>query len=227
MFFALMGIGFALILETVGIYNFATSAFYILGGYLTYTFYLLIYPNPAIAILFAAISIYALGLLIGATILKYIKERSRSEEEWILAGLIALLSLNIFFENLALVIFGPDYKGISYYVIGDLKISDLSINIQKLISAFSAFMIIIVIHLFLKFTRIGIATRAVAQDITIAQLSGIRSDLLQSLAFGLGCTLAAVAGSLLLPYILCCSYRRTISGINGICSDHNSGFRLY
>ena len=55
------------------------------------------------------------------------------------------------------------------------------------------------LHFFLKYTKIGLAVRAVAQNKDIAYLMGINVPVFISLIFGLACALAAAAGVLIGP----------------------------
>src|SRR5207302_4999023 len=55
------------------------------------------------------------------------------------------------------------------------------------------------LHAFLKYTRLGLAVRAVAHNKEIAYLMGINVPLVISLLFGIGCALAAAAGVLIGP----------------------------
>ena len=63
----------------------------------------------------------------------------------------------------------------------------------------AALVLMAVLHLFLKTTKIGLAIRAVAQNKDIAFLMGINVPLMISLIFGVACAIAAAAGVLIGP----------------------------
>ena len=54
--------------------------------------------------------------------------------------------------------------------------------------------------LFMKFSKIGRAMRAVSQNRNAARLSGINVSRVYAIAFGLSSALIAIAGTLLLPF---------------------------
>src|SRR5690606_34373241 len=57
------------------------------------------------------------------------------------------------------------------------------------------------LFLFLKYTYLGKAMRAVAENRTVARLMGIRVERINALAFGLGSALAGLAGVLMMPFV--------------------------
>jgi branched-chain amino acid transport system permease protein len=62
-----------------------------------------------------------------------------------------------------------------------------------------SFLLMGMLHFFLKYTKLGLAVRAVAQNKDIAYLMGINVPVFISLIFGLACSLAAAAGVLIGP----------------------------
>ena len=59
--------------------------------------------------------------------------------------------------------------------------------------------LMVALHGFLKYTRLGLAVRAVAYNKDIAYLLGINVPLMMSVLFGIGCAMAAAAGVLIGP----------------------------
>jgi branched-chain amino acid transport system permease protein len=57
--------------------------------------------------------------------------------------------------------------------------------------------IVAALHLFLKYSRLGKAIRAVSQNPDIASISGVNVERIRMFGFGIGGALAAVAGSLI------------------------------
>ena len=80
-----------------------------------------------------------------------------------------------------------------------LQIADIFIPQSYLLTAVVSFSLMGLLHFFLKYTKIGLAVRAVAQNKDIAYLMGINVPVFISLIFGLACALAAAAGVLIGP----------------------------
>ena len=75
----------------------------------------------------------------------------------------------------------------------------LRLNIPRLIAFLASMVISVSLYLFLRFTRIGKAIRAVSQSRNAAWLMGINVKRMSIIAFGLGSALAGTAGALISP----------------------------
>ena len=70
---------------------------------------------------------------------------------------------------------------------------------DRTIVALCALAILAVFYLFLKFSRLGLAMQAVAQDPETSSLMGVESGVVYAAAFGIACLLAGLAGGLMAP----------------------------
>jgi branched-chain amino acid transport system permease protein len=193
--YAMMALGFALILEGIGLYNFAHGAFYVTGGYIVYFFIRTLNINPLISIIVATFFTAALGYMIERTIISPI--RQRGGREWMLAGLIAMLSLSVFMENFYLITLGPEYRGLLPFIPGHIKLASIIIDSQKLVNGIVSLCAIVFLHIFLNYTKLGLAIRALTQHGELAELCGINIFNLYPIIFAIGVTLAGLAGILL------------------------------
>ncbi|MEM3980993.1 MAG: branched-chain amino acid ABC transporter permease [Ignisphaera sp.] len=194
--YALMALGFALILECTGLFNFAHGAFYIIGGYVTYYFTEVFGINPLISMIIAVFFVAAIGFIIEKSVILQI--RLRGGREWILAGLIALLSLSVSTENLCLILFGPEYRGLLPIFKGHIKLLSILLDLQKLINAMIALSTVLILYFFLNNTKLGLSIKALAQNRELVELCGINTSKLFSLVFAIGTALAGLAGALLI-----------------------------
>jgi branched-chain amino acid transport system permease protein len=80
-----------------------------------------------------------------------------------------------------------------------LEIGDLMLPRSYLWIVGVTILLMLSLHAFLKYTRLGLAVRAVAYNKDIAYLMGINVPRMISLLFGIGCALAAAAGVLIGP----------------------------
>jgi len=197
LFYALMGLGFGVILEGMDLYDFAHGAFYMIGGYITYYSINAVTANPIIAVILSMAITFLFGCVVDFLTLRPVRKRGR--EDWVLAGLIILMSLSVLLENLAIIVFGTEYKGVPPYVQGHVTVGDIIIDLQRALSASLSAILILITYIFLKKTKYGRAIRALAQNKELAEISGVNPEILYPIIFGLGACLAAAAGSLLAP----------------------------
>ena len=71
----------------------------------------------------------------------------------------------------------------------------LSTNQKTIITLVTALVVMAALTLFINFTRIGKAMRAVSEDKGASQLMGINSNMIISITFAIGSALAAIAGA--------------------------------
>jgi branched-chain amino acid transport system permease protein len=117
--------------------------------------------------------------------------------------IICGFGMSVVLQNIAFLIWGADAKPFPVnfgmpYQIGE-GINAIFLPRSYLVTAITAVVLMIVLHLFLKKTKLGLAVRAVAANKEIAYLMGINVPLMISLIFGVACAIAAAAGVLIGP----------------------------
>ncbi len=190
--YLLMAVGFTLVFGVMRVVNFAHSEFYMLGAFVAY--YCVTQLNlPFLAsVLITFVVAVAFGWIVEWLILKPF----RHDE---LNGMIATIGLAMILQNLALMAFGPDPLSMPSVVQGVAHLGSMVIpNSRLYVVAFSVG-VLLLLYVFLRYTRTGRALRAVVQDIEIASAQGIRASFIYPLGFGIGVGLAAVAGALMAP----------------------------
>ena len=75
----------------------------------------------------------------------------------------------------------------------------MSVDYQRLIIVGSGVLIFVLLFLFTRFNRIGLALRGIAQDERAAMMLGIDSDTTAIISLALGSALAGLAAVLVLP----------------------------
>lgn len=123
-----------------------------------------------------------------------------------LAPLISAIGASIFFQQVALRIFGPtpkNYDRISLlndpksYSIGLGSLGDLSVSIVGTVIVISSIALMGMLYFIVQYTKMGKAMRAVAEDKPTAALMGIDVDRVIVFTFMLGASLAGAAGVML------------------------------
>jgi branched-chain amino acid transport system permease protein len=117
--------------------------------------------------------------------------------------------MSIVLQNVAALIWGAKASALPFDFGFPFEIGGIVVPRTYLCIIISALVIAAALHLFLKYTRLGLAVRAVAANNEIAYLMGINVPLMISVIFGAACALAAAAGVLVAPI----NYIQVLMGI--------------
>ncbi|HON21977.1 MAG TPA: branched-chain amino acid ABC transporter permease [Candidatus Paceibacterota bacterium] len=190
--YALVASGFSLIYSVCNFTHFGHGAIIAAGAYLLYTFYVILGINFWISVILTLISSAVLGWLVNLLI-KILRKRNASNA----ILLIASFCLLILFESLILMIFGADVKTIGFIKItkgeefGGAIITPLQIVIIVV-----SLVLLVILWLFMKKTKIGKAMRAVADNKNLAEIIGISAEHIYKWSFIIGSLIAGIAGIL-------------------------------
>lgn len=193
--YALLGSGLALIYGTMRILHFSHGAFYMLGGYFT-LFMVVLYDVPAvIAIPAAAIAV----AVIAAIVQKLTIAPVMRKEGWAFSTIAVTLGLAIVMQNMALLLWGEQYRTVPSYIEGVADLGFVLVSWQRALILGVSLVTIAAMTVLLKYSRFGRAVRATAQDPEAAAVVGVPAKAVHTLTFALGCGLASIGGSLLAP----------------------------
>jgi branched-chain amino acid transport system permease protein len=194
--YALMAVGLALVFGVMNIAQFAHGEFYMVGAYAAYLGASILGLPPLVAMLFAALVCFLVGVVIERAVFRPLRQRS---EDWIMNAFLLTVGLSFVLQNGALALFGPNYRGVTQFYEGNVRLTaGLNISLDRAAAFVLAAAAIGGLWLFLLKTRTGRAIRAVAQDERGAMLVGISLSRIHALTFGLSTTLAGLAGASLL-----------------------------
>ena len=197
--YGMVALGISLIYSGLDIVHFAHGEIYMFGAF----FGLVMAKDMSIPYPAALIGAMILAGLMGMIIERVFYRRlTRSGGGYTVAGMgmiICGFGMSVALMNVAFLIWGADAKPFSINLGMPLQISNISIPQSYLLTAVVSFALMGLLHFFLKYTKIGLAVRAVAQNKDIAYLMGINVPVFISLIFGLACALAAAAGVLIGP----------------------------
>jgi branched-chain amino acid transport system permease protein len=190
--YAVISVGLNLIFGVLKIINFAHGELIMLGMYTAYWLTTLYGLNPYISIPIVAMILFVVGVVIERVLIKPILKAPEVNQLLTTAALILVL------QNLALILWRADYRGISVYV-PTVTLGTLYIPGTRLVAFIGGLVTSLALYYVLMRTDIGRRIRAVAQDPEIASVLGINVSIIQTLTFGLGALLTGIAGSLLIP----------------------------
>jgi branched-chain amino acid transport system permease protein len=190
--YALLALGFVLVLNATRAVNFAQGDLVMVGGYVAVALATLI-PLPGIALLpFVVVAMVVLGLVF--SLVAYFPLRSRPP----VSVFISTIAVGIILQNTANGLFGGAPRGTPpLFSGGQLSLGGVSLSEQSAaVIVVAALLIVAQWWLFAK-TALGRALRATAQDRQMAEAVGIRVNRMIALTFGLAAALAGAAGLLL------------------------------
>jgi branched-chain amino acid transport system permease protein len=190
--YALVALGFVLIVNATGAVNFAQGDLVMAGGYAAIAISSAV-PIPFIFLLpLVALVTFVLGVIVA--LVAYFPLMKRPPATVFISTLLSGMIL----QNLFLVAFGPEARsGPALAGTGILHLAGLELSRQAAGTIVVAAVIVVLQHFVFARTRFGRRLRATAQDREMAEAVGIPAKLLIATTFGLGAALAGIAGALL------------------------------
>jgi branched-chain amino acid transport system permease protein len=196
--YVLVALGLTLIYGVLVQINFAHADIVTFGAFTAYFFTQAFGGHYFLGIGMALAVGAGLGFLINAAVFAPLRERGSE-----LLPLIATIGVSVLMENAMLAWFGPiPYAFESPYSQHVIRIGSLFVAAQNLLIILISGTAIGVLYAFMKFTFLGKALRAVAQDRETAGLMGINPNQMIMLTFVIASALAGMAGAMLGPVLV-------------------------
>lgn len=192
MVYALIAIGFVIILKCSDAFNLAQGHFVLIGGYLGYTFLVLFHLPIWLAIVLAIASAAIMGLLIERLTIRPLIGKSD------LAVIMMTIALSVVLEGIVMLIWGGEYK--TYHNVLPtfaLKVGQISVPPESLIGLLVSLVSVAILMFVFKYTKIGLAMRATAEDLRVVQSLGIRATTVYSVSWVIASVVGVIGGILL------------------------------
>jgi len=190
---ALVAIGFSFVFGISGIANFAYGAFYLLGAFLTYIFL----NSLGLPYWISAIGSILILFIIGALMYRFAVQRIRGA---ILSEVVVTMGLGIFItEMLRATGFIGHNRYLPAFIPGYVEIAGVGIENQRLMIILIGLLLFLILWAVTRYTRIGLAFRAMSQDELTALSIGLNNNFLAMVSMGIGAALAVVAALCIIP----------------------------
>jgi branched-chain amino acid transport system permease protein len=192
--YALVALGFVMIIRASQIINFAQGEFVMLGGVVTFYFLKGLNLSYPLAALMAIAIVMIIGFLLHLLVIYPLRKAST------LIMLISTLGASIFLSNTSGLLFGtlpkalPPFSGQQPFQIGNIFIVPQSLWVLG-----ASFLLLFFLYLLSHKTLLGKAMEASSTDPLGADLLGISRTLMVFLAFGVSAGIGAAAGILVTP----------------------------
>lgn len=201
--YALIALGYTLVYGIIELINFAHGEIYMLGAFtaLLIAGVLGIMGMPAGGILIvAALAAVVWSSAYGYTLEKVAYKPLRGAPR--LSPLISAIGMSIFLQNYVLLAQTSDYVPFPSLLPDMEFLDELSVmGPSDFLILVTSTLAMIALSIFIRFTRMGKAMRATAQNRKMALLLGINADRIISLTFVVGSALAALGGVLIASHM--------------------------
>jgi branched-chain amino acid transport system permease protein len=201
--YALIALGYTMVYGIIELINFAHGEIYMIGAFtalivasvlslLGMSGLSLLVLSGVVAMIYSA----AYGFTLEKIAYKPLRQAPR------LSPLISAIGMSIFLQNYVLLAQTSDFVSFPTLIEEFPFMESVTImRSSELIIVITTAVATTLLTLFIKFTRIGKAMRAVAQDKTMAMLLGVNVNKVISVTFIIGSALAAVGGVLISSHI--------------------------
>ena len=202
--YALIALGYTMVYGIIGLINFAHGEIYMIGAFtalITASVLSIVGLNPFAILVLSGLAAVVYSSAYGFTIEKTAYKPLRNAPR--LAPLISAIGMSIFLQNYVLLAQTSDFMPFPNlipefafmepwaHIIGSSEIVILAVTAVAMV----------LLTLLIKFTRIGKAMRATAQDRKMAMLVGVNINRVISVTFIIGSGLAAIGGLLIASHV--------------------------
>ncbi|MFC1581212.1 branched-chain amino acid ABC transporter permease [Thermodesulfobacteriota bacterium] len=195
--YGLIGIGMTLIMGVMGIINLAHGQLMMVGMYVTFVAFHYLGIDPYIALFISMPTLFLLGVVIQKYLLNPLIEVDSILPE---NQVLMTVGIGMVLTEVARFIFGSDYKSVkTSYSTATFFWGEISFSVALTIAFVIALLFTLAMFWFLIKTDLGRSIRATAQDKDAALLMGVNSKRITIITFGIGSSLVAAAGTLLMP----------------------------
>ena len=197
-FYALMGLGMVLIYKASQVPNFVQGEMALLPVFLAYmlleTYGLPWFVAFPVTLLFALL----LGCFLEFAILR------RAKDPNILGLIIITIGMEMILLGLVSWKFGADQRSMPFPIstYDSIAIGDLYISTLEMLTLFVALIIMLVLFLFFRFSKHGVAMKASQQNENAAKLMGIKVHRVRMVTWGISSLVGCVAGLLIAPILV-------------------------
>ena len=192
--YALVSIGLTLVFGVMRIVNFAHGEFLMLSMYLAVGLFATAGIDPYLGLLVAVPLSLAFGAVVYLGIIRPIVARPH------VVQIFTTLGLSIVLQNAALFLWSGNFRQLRLpYGANVLTIAGAVVTVPQVVAFGVAAAFTVALFAWLRFTYLGKAMRATAQDRNAATLMGIDTGQVLLVAFLVGALCVAVAGMLMAP----------------------------
>ena len=191
--YGLMALGLSVIFGVVRVVNFAHGEMMTIAMYIAVTLFSAFHLDPLLMLVPIAVAMFAFGYVLQAGLINIFITRPEHTQ------FLLLVAIAIIIVNVLLILFGPDAQNVQVaYAFDSYQIGKVIIDATKLYAGIAAIVVAAALFAFFRYTRVGTAIRACADNYTGALVVGLDVKRYYALTFGLGAACVGAAGTILL-----------------------------
>ena len=190
--YALIALGLNLIWSITDIADFSQGGIYVIAAYVGY-FSVTLFTLP---FFLGALVAMCAGGAIAFLFERFLYRRWQGQSRIQLLCAIALFFL---LSNLVILFWTAKSKILPAFLPGGIKIRGFMVSYQRILVLTVAFVLFVLVYLFIQKTRMGKAIRAASQDREAAEVVGININTVNSVVFVIGGVLSSTAAMLVSP----------------------------
>jgi branched-chain amino acid transport system permease protein len=187
--YILVALGFTLLFGIMRVVNFAHGEFAMLGGFGLFYLYGQMHLPFFVALPLAALIVAVGGLIFERLVFQWFYQK-------MFQSMIGLLGLSTAITFTAVIIWDVHERSIPPAFAAVWQVGGLFLPVARLVVFGISIVVLIAFYVFIRHTRAGLAMRAVAQDLEIAEAQGINSTRTYQQAFVVAIFMTALAGGL-------------------------------
>jgi branched-chain amino acid transport system permease protein len=202
--YALIALGYTMVYGIITLINFAHGEIYMIGAFTALIVggaLQMAGVHPLLILLVSVLSAVFFSSAYGITMEKIAYKPLRTAPR--LSVLISAIGMSMFLQNFVLLTQTEKYLPFPSYIPDFKFLSGIRayINSVQLVIFIVTAVVMIILTLLIKFTKIGKAMRATSQDREMAQLAGVNINQVISVTFIIGSATAAIGGVLICTYM--------------------------
>lgn len=192
--YALAAFGVVLIFKTTDVINFAQGEMAMFCAFIAFT----LIATLNVPFVLAFVITLVVAMLLGAVVERVVIRRVSATSH--INAVIATVGLGLILVGVAGWLWGYEVRAFPMPVVGEpFRLGTVVLSQLNALILGVVLLLMALLFVFFRYTVIGIAMRAVAQNRLAAQLMGISVNRINALGWGLGTALAAVTGILIAP----------------------------
>jgi branched-chain amino acid transport system permease protein len=192
--YGVIALGLTLIFGILRVINFAHGEFLMIGMYISYFSCTYLSIDPYLSLLIVIPIVFLIGVLCEIFLIKPVLNSPEEIQILLTFGLVLV------FQNLALLFWTSDLRNLSTPLVFKLiTIAGISQRLTTVVAFLVSVLLSVSLYIFLKKTDFGKAIRACSEQKEGALFCGLNINKIYYLTFGLGITLSAIPGALILP----------------------------
>ena len=202
--YALVALSLVIIFKTTDVVNFGGGEFVMVGSFLALFALVYLGVGYALALLLAAVAMFALGVIFDAVTMNRIGGRLYTRQTELVPTIVATIGLSYLLKGIVRVVpYTEEPRRIPpLFNAPPIFVGDVVIQMQDVVIVVATTLIMVGLWAFFRFTMAGRALRAISQNARAACLSGMPVRTLRMVVWGLSAGIAAVAGVLFAPKLL-------------------------